>query len=76
MLGIAGAEHEETAPHASRLVISKLACSLVGTSQVVRIVLGTLAHQAYGKEEAVERFRCSYCINPEYRDTIESGTLR
>jgi len=76
VLGIDGAEHEEMAPQASRLVISKLACSLAGTSQAVRIVPGTLAHQAYGKEGAVERFRCSYGINPEYRDAIESGTLR
>ena len=76
MLGIDGAEHEETAPNASRLVISKLACSLAGTSQVVRIVPGTLAHQAYGKGDVVEQFRCSYGINPEYRDTIEDGTLK
>jgi len=75
VLGIDGAEHEETAPHASRLVISKLACSLAGTSQAVRIVPGTLAHQAYGTEKAVEQFRCSYGINPEYRDEIEDGAL-
>ena len=76
MLGIRDAEHEETAPDASCLVISKLACSLAGTTQTVRIVPGTLAHQAYGKEEAVEQFRCSYGINPEYRDAIEDGTLK
>jgi CTP synthase (UTP-ammonia lyase) len=76
VLGIDDAEHEETASHASRLVISKLACSLAGTSQAVRIVPGTLAHQAYGKEEAVEQFRCSYGINPEYRGAIEDGALK
>ena len=76
MLGIDGAEHEETAPRASRLVISKLACSLAGTSQAVRIVPGTLAHQAYGKGEVTEQFRCSYGVNPVYRDTIEDGALK
>jgi CTP synthase (UTP-ammonia lyase) len=76
VLGIDDAEHEETAPHASQLVISKLACSLVGASQTVRIVPGTLAHQAYGKEDTMEQFRCSYGINPAYRDTIEGGALR
>jgi CTP synthase (UTP-ammonia lyase) len=75
-LGIRDAEHEETALNASRLVINKLACSLAGTSQAVRIVPGTLAHQAYGKRETVEQFRCSYGINPAYRDAIEDGTLR
>jgi CTP synthase (UTP-ammonia lyase) len=76
VLGIDDAEHEETAPHASRLVISKLACSLASTSQPVRIVPGTFTYQAYGKGETVEQFRCSYGINPEYRDTIESGALK
>jgi len=76
VLGIDDAEHEETAPNASRLVIGKLACSLAGTSQVVKIVPGTLAHQAYGKEDTVEQFSCSYGINPEYRDAIEDGVLK
>jgi CTP synthase (UTP-ammonia lyase) len=76
VLGIDDAEHEETAPHASRLVISKLTCSLAGTTQAVKVVPGTLAHQAYGKESAVEQFRCSYGINPEYRDAIEGGALK
>jgi CTP synthase (UTP-ammonia lyase) len=76
VLGIRDAEHEETAPRASQLVISKLACSLAGTSQVVKIVPGTLAHQAYGREEVMEQFRCSYGVNPAYRDAIEGGALR
>ena len=76
MLDIGDAEHEETAPNASQLVISKLACSLAGTRQTVRVVPGTLAHQAYGKEETVEQFRCSYSINPTYRDAVEDGALK
>jgi len=76
VLDIGDAEHEETAPNASQLVISKLACSLAGTRQTVRVVPGTLAHQAYGKEETVEQFRCSYSINPTYRDAVEDGALK
>ncbi len=76
MLGIHDAEHEETAPHAPQLVISELACSLAGTTQTVKIVPGTLVHRVYGKEEAIEQFRCSYGVNPAYRDTIEGGALR
>jgi CTP synthase (UTP-ammonia lyase) len=58
------------------LVISKLACSLAGTSQPVRIVPGTLVHRAYGRAEVVEQFRCSYGVNPAYRGAIEGGALR
>jgi CTP synthase (UTP-ammonia lyase) len=70
------AGHEETAPHASSLVISRLTCSLVGETQMVRILPGTLTHQAYGRERAAESFRCSYGLNPAYRDRIEGGALR
>jgi CTP synthase (UTP-ammonia lyase) len=75
-LAIHDAEHEETAPDASNLVISKLTCSLVGQAQTIKIVPGTLAHRVYGKEETVEEFRCNYGLNPEYRDKIGTGGLK
>lgn len=76
MLGVYDAEHEETAPGASSLVIGKLTCSLVGQAQAIKIMPGTLARQAYGKEEIIEEFRCNYGLNPEYRDKIGSGGLK
>ena len=76
MLGIQDAEHEETAPDASRLVISKLACSLVGVRQRVYMTPGTLAHRAYGKEEVVEQFHCNYGLNPIYREQIGKRELK
>lgn len=54
-------------------MIGKLACSLVGTTQAIHILPGTLAHRVYGKTEAVESFRCSYGLNPGYRDRIDRG---
>ena len=76
MLGIHDAEHAETAPDASRLVISPLACSLVGVTQQVYITPSTLAHQAYGTEAVVEEFRCHYGLNPAYRGHISQGALK
>ena len=76
MLGIQNAEHGETAPDAPTLVVSKLACSLVGLAQQVHIVPGTLAHRVYGKEEVTEQFRCNYGLNPAYRDQMGQGELR
>jgi len=76
VLGIQDAEHEETAPAASHLVISKLVCSLVGRTEVVTIMPDTLTHRAYGRTEAIEQFACNYGLNPEYREKISQGGLK
>jgi CTP synthase (UTP-ammonia lyase) len=76
VLGIEDAEHEETAPNAPTLVISKLACSLVGKTQKIKIFPRSLVHQAYGQDEITEQFVCNYGLNPKFRDTIEKGQLK
>jgi CTP synthase (UTP-ammonia lyase) len=76
VFAIHDAEHEETAPEAPRLVISKLTCFLVGTTQTIMIVPGTQTHQAYGKAEVTEQFACNYGLNPEYREILSSGGLK
>ena len=76
MLGLRDAAHQESAPDGSTLVISKLSCSLVGQAQAVEIARGTRTHLAYGAERAVEQFRCSYGLNPLYREAIGSGPLQ
>ncbi len=75
-MGITDAEHEETAPGASTLLISKLSCSLVGKTETVRIIPGSFAHQAYGQEEVKEQFACNYGVNPGYRQRLQEGGLR
>ena len=76
MLAIQDAEHEETAPEAPQLVISKLTCSLVGTTQLLTILPGTLAHRAYGTAAAMEQFACNYGLNPAYQERISQGGLQ
>jgi CTP synthase (UTP-ammonia lyase) len=75
-VGIPGADHEETAPNAPIRIISKLACSLVGTSQVIKINPGSLAHQAYRQQEVMENFACNYGLNPQFQDQFSQGRLR
>jgi CTP synthase (UTP-ammonia lyase) len=58
------------------LVIQKLACSLAGKTETIKIVPGTLAHRLYGEEGAAEQFRCNYGLNPDYQESIEKGGLR
>ena len=70
MLGLAQAEHEESSPDAEQLVISKLVCSLVGSTETVTLVPGTLTHRAYGAAEAAEKFACNYGLNPEFASLL------
>jgi CTP synthase (UTP-ammonia lyase) len=76
VLGIQDAEHEETAPGARTLIISKLACSLVGKTQTIKIVPDSHAHQAYKQQEVTEQFYCNYGLNPEFRDKVDKGQLK
>jgi len=75
-LGITGAEHEETAPNAPMRIVSKLPCPLVGETQKIKILSGSLFHRSYGRDEVTEQFVCNYGLNPKYRDSIEKGKLK
>jgi CTP synthase (UTP-ammonia lyase) len=76
VLGVADAQHEETEPDASRLFISRLACSLVGRRMTVNFRPGSLVARLYGRTGAQEQYRCNFGVNPDYLDTLRSGALR
>lgn len=76
MLGIQGAEHEETAPGAAELVIHKLTCSLAGQRRAVYVAAGSRAHAAYGRDASIEEFRCNYGLNSAYQQRIHASGLR
>jgi CTP synthase (UTP-ammonia lyase) len=75
-MGIQDADHEETAPNAPMLIISRLACSLVGTTQTIKITPGSHAYKAYKQQEVREPFSCNYGFNPHFQDKIAKGELR
>jgi CTP synthase (UTP-ammonia lyase) len=76
VLGFRDAEHAETSPAAERLVITPLACSLVGQQHPVSIVPGTLAAKLYGAAESMEDYYCNYGVNADYQRLLEAGGLR
>jgi CTP synthase (UTP-ammonia lyase) len=76
VLGIEDAEHEETAPSAPTLLVSKLSCSLVGKTQTIKILPGSLLRRAYGREEVTEQFACNYGLNPQFQDRIEKSQIK
>lgn len=76
VLGWTDAEHVETAPKAARAVISPLACSLIEATAAVRLFAGTRIAAAYGTGSVTEGYRCSYGLNPEFREALVAGPLR
>lgn len=76
VLGFADAEHEESSPQASRLFISRLACSLVGRTMHITLKPGSLVARCYGKTETNESYHCNFGVNPEYEEVLRSTNLR
>src|SRR5690242_1910424 len=74
--GIADADHAETNPSAATAVIAPLACSLVGKSAPVFLDPTSRTASIYGRWRVVERYHCSYGLNPAFRTRIESAGLR
>jgi CTP synthase (UTP-ammonia lyase) len=56
--------------------VSRLECSLVGKTEVIRISPHTIAHRAYGSEAVTEPFRCNYGLNPRYRPYFSNTPLK
>ena len=75
-MGIAQADHEESSPEASTLLISRLSCSLVGTVETISLLPDSAARQIYGQDAVPEQFACNYGLNPLYRDVFEGSALR
>jgi CTP synthase (UTP-ammonia lyase) len=76
VLGWTDAEHAETAPQATRPVITPLACELVEATESVSFRPGSRIASYYGREESTEGYRCRYGLNPEFQAALVSGPLR
>lgn len=73
---ISEAQHAEYDPYASRLIVSRLACSLAGRDMEVSLKPGSRTAAAYGKEAVIERYYCNFGINPAFVDHISSSGFR
>jgi CTP synthase (UTP-ammonia lyase) len=76
VLGWADAEHAETAPEASRPVVTPLHCALVERTGTVRFRAGSRVAAAYGRAESVEGYHCRYGLAPAFQQALASGPLR
>ncbi len=72
VLDFADAQHAEYDPYASRLIVSRLTCSLVGRELHVSLVDGSATSTAYGDNSIMERYYCNFGINPEFIGQISA----
>jgi CTP synthase (UTP-ammonia lyase) len=73
-VGVREAAHGETEPDAEQVVVSALACSLVGEVRPVTAVPGTRMAEICGLEPFDGFHFCNYGVNLRYRDLlVEAG---
>ena len=75
-LGFADADHQESAPGAARLFISRLACSLVGRTMTISLQPGSLLARLYGRSPIQEQYHCNFGVNPDCVDALRASELR
>ena len=76
VLGFADAEHEESAPNASRLFISRLACSLAGRTMTITLAPESKLASVYAQTTVEEEYLCNFGVNPEHVKVLRSSGLR
>jgi len=76
VLGFADAQHAEYDPYASRLFISRLACSLVGREMELRLQPDSQVARIYGTVQTRERYYCNFGVAPDAVELLKSGPLR
>lgn len=74
VLGLAVA-HAENDPGADDFLLRPLACSLVGHEGVIRLASGSLVERIIGAERTVERYSCTFGLNPDYLPVLQEGGL-
>ena len=75
--GITNADHEETNPNATDLLISKLTCSLVEQEEELRITdTNSLLFDTIKREKLLGKYFCSYGINGKYIDNLKANGLK
>ncbi|WP_404304925.1 CTP synthase C-terminal region-related (seleno)protein [Neorhodopirellula lusitana] len=73
IVGISDAQHAEYDPYASRLIVSQLACSLVGREMQISLKASSMTAIAYGTYSVCERYYCNFGVNPEFVDQLSSA---
>ncbi|POF38595.1 hypothetical protein B0D71_30300 [Pseudomonas laurylsulfativorans] len=76
VLGWSDAEHGETAPEATRALLTPLTCALVEAVDTIHLDKGSLIAQAYESAEIREGYRCRYGVNPQFEGELLKRELQ
>lgn len=76
VVNITDADHAESNATGSNLVVTSLACSLVGEAGDITFTPGSRLHQIFSGQSTQEEYRCNYGVNRAYRARLESAGLR
>lgn len=75
VLRVEHADHAETNPTGTDLVITSLVCSLVGQQHPVAFTPGSRVRAMYSAPEAIEPYFCNYGLNPEFEPRLQAAGL-
>ncbi|GIH25651.1 CTP synthase [Acrocarpospora phusangensis] len=67
--------HAENDPDADDFLLLPLACSLAGHEEEVQLTPGSLVEKIIGFDRSVEKYSCSFGLNPDYVSVLEEGGL-
>lgn len=73
---IADADHAESNATGTNLVVTPLACSLVGQAGDITFTSGSRLYEIFCGQGTREEYRCNYGVNSAYRARLESAGLR
>lgn len=73
VVGLEDAQHAEYDPYASRLIVNRLACSLVGREMEIRLKCDSSTAQAYGADSVSEKYYCNFGVNPDFLGQLEAA---
>jgi CTP synthase (UTP-ammonia lyase) len=74
VLNITDAEHAETNPYASKLVINPLTCSLKGQQLEIEIIQKeSLVYSIFNTSTITENYYCNFGLNPGYQQQIHEA---
>ena len=69
------ADHAETNPNCNDLIITPLACSLVGETGKISYLPGSMLNKIFSNLPTIEEYHCNYGLNAVWKSKLESAGL-
>lgn len=74
--GVEDADHAETNPDSTSLIITPLTCSLVEKSGQIDFTLGSRLYDIFEGKSTTEGYHCSFGLNPDWEDRLRLAGIQ